>query len=424
VAIRLHPRLPAIDPAAPNSKLSAAAALDRLGPRSRYALLSFGGQGVVYLATFVTALIIARVLGPEGKGEYTAWTLVTLFASLLLAGPISTGLGRAYLRDERDTIAANALAHGALALAGALALGAVALALGFDPLLVVTFIVVAVPANVIVLDLLVVFQAAKTPLRYQGVRALKAVVIAAGLGLVVLFAREETREWAFALWAAGTVAGATVALWMVGRIYGRRRGSRLREVGRLGRGSTTTNVVDWMLLRVDQFIVVGIAGSFQLGIYSVAVNFAEVALYAGQSVGLGLFEDERTLSRADTGRLLRKVMAVAVAITVGVVVAGLLLVEPLFGSAFADARLPLLLLAPGIAARGVAFAGAQILLARGQGGPLGRLMGAILVVALAATALGTVLYGIEGAAAASSLAYVLQGALVVRLLFRGANRPR
>jgi O-antigen/teichoic acid export membrane protein len=424
VAIRLHPRLPAIDPAAPNSKLPAAAALDRLGPRSRYALLSFGGQGVVYLATFVTALIIARVLGPEGKGEYTAWTLVTLFASLLLAGPISTGLGRAYLRDERDTIAANALAHGALALAGALALGAVALALGFDPLLVVTFIVVAVPANVIVLDLLVVFQAAKTPLRYQGVRALKAVVIAAGLGLVVLFAREETREWAFALWAAGTVAGATVALWMVGRIYGRRRGSRLREVGRLGRGSTTTNVVDWMLLRVDQFIVVGIAGSFQLGIYSVAVNFAEVALYAGQSVGLGLFEDERTLSRADTGRLLRKVMAVAVAITVGVVVAGLLLVEPLFGSAFADARLPLLLLAPGIAARGVAFAGAQILLARGQGGPLGRLMGAILVVALAATALGTVLYGIEGAAAASSLAYVLQGALVVRLLFRGANRPR
>ena len=391
-----------------------------LGPRSRYALLSLIGQGVVYLALFLTSLIIARKLGPDGKGEYTAWTLATLFASLALAGTVSTGLGRAYLAGERATLGPAAIRHGVLALAGSALLAAPAVLAGLDPFAAVCFIVIAAPANVIVLDLLVVFQASKRPLGYQAVRVARTGTLLVGLCVLLLVGVEDIQTGAYVLWGASMLTAAVLALWLITRSLGRRSGGSLRDFARLGRGGLATNMSDWALLRLDVFIVLPIAGVYQLGLYSVAVNFAEVAMMAGQSVGLGVFEDQRTLRGAALRRLIVRTAWFGAIVTAAVVAAGLVLIEPLFGSEFADSRLPLLLLGPGIAARAVSFAGQQILLARGEGRVLGRLMVLVLTFAAIAATVGTLLAGIEGAAAGASLSYLLHAAITLVLLRREA----
>src|SRR5215211_4478884 len=72
-----------------------------LGPRSRYAVASFAGQLGFALLFFAASVLAARLLGPAGKGEYTAWTLASVVVALALAGSIPVGLGRAYLGSER-----------------------------------------------------------------------------------------------------------------------------------------------------------------------------------------------------------------------------------------------------------------------------------------------------------------------------------
>ena len=68
----------------------------------------------------------------------------------------------------------------------------------------------------------------------------------------------------------------------------------------------------------------------------------------------------------------------------------------------------MLLLAPGLVARGLAYTGGQLLMARGTGWVLSRIMLQFWLQALAMWGGLTYLFGIEGAAAASTAVYALQ----------------
>src|SRR5215211_7931685 len=132
-----------------------------LGRRSRYALALFAGQLVFALLLFAASVLAARLLGPAGKGEYTAWTLATMVVALALAGSIPVGLGRAYLGSERVALVRTALRHGAVALGVMVVAVTPAILLGVNEVALVACILVAVPATVASNDLLVVMQAAK-----------------------------------------------------------------------------------------------------------------------------------------------------------------------------------------------------------------------------------------------------------------------
>jgi antigen flippase len=392
----------------------------QLGPRSRFALTSLAGQVVFALLFFAASVIAARLLGPAGKGEYTAWTLGSVTLAIALAGSIPIGVGRAYLRSERTALLPIALRHGALAL-GATALGvAPALLFGVDVAALVFCILIAVPATVATNDLLVVMQAAKRAWSLQGIRVVSAAIVAGGMLVLLIASPEDPLDIAFGLWAAAAVASASTAALITYRYLGTRpKPGPLRAFARAGGRSYLANLIDFLLLRVDQFIVIAISGPVGLGLYSVAVNWSEICWYVGAASGQAVFEDERTLGHDAARRILIRTAWILGLIALAVASAGYVLIAPIFGEAFEPARWVLLLMAPGVVAKGLAFVGGQILLARGSGWVLSRIMIGTLVIGLPSWAGLTYVFGIEGAAAATTAVYLIQKVLTLRALFSG-----
>lgn len=383
------------------------------GPRARYAAVSLVGQGLFALLAFVASILIARLLGPSGRGSYTAWTLVTYFGALLLTATVPVGLGRGYLRGDRDTLLPSAWRHGALTVIVVTIVSGVALAAGVDPTHLVLFVLLAIPVGVIQFDLLLVFQASKDAWRYQLPRIVGAALVT-GTALWLYLDRPVDAE--VIVWIAFAV-GSLVAALMLSVLVARRVGyslrTRLREYAELGRGSFVATMCDQMILRVGQVAVVALIGTAALGVYGVAVNWSEVGQYMGTAIAHSVFESEATLDRRDALRAFRRSAIVVGAASVAIALGGFFLIAPLFGDLFADARWPLLILAPGVPARAVAAVGNQILLAQGRGRVAARITWQTLLAGIPIVVLGTVTLGIEGAAAASTLVYFLQAFLSV-----------
>lgn len=399
-------------PAADRGLLSV---LLRPGRRGRYAANALAGQLLFAAITFAAGVLAARLFGPDGKGTLTTWTLVSGLGGLILAGPIAIGLGRALLDGELSGLPRAALRHAGLALAGLAVLAGIAIALGLDPLAVACFLVVGVVAGVLVEDVTAVMMAAKRPWAYAAPRIARSLVLAAGLGVAALAG--GSLDVAFVLWAVGSLASVVLAL-RLARPQAGGPAIALARAWRLGHGSAVTKTATWAVRRLDQFVVAAVAGVPALGLYSAAVNLSEVTEYAGAAIGQASFESERTLGDRDARRILRLSGLLLAAIAIAVTAAGFVLIGPIFGDEFAEARWVLVLLAPGLILRGPAIAGGSMMLARGQGRTLSRIMIAVVGFGLFAWTAGTLLWGINGAAFASSLVYVLQALLIRGALLR------
>jgi O-antigen/teichoic acid export membrane protein len=389
-----------------------------LGPRSRYAAAALAGQLVFAIIAFGGAVLVARLLGAAGKGEYTAWTLGTSIGTFVLAASLPVGLGRAYLDQQGSAVLTVALRH-AMIVATVMAIGVgFAVLAGVDPVPLVWCLLIAVPAGTIGNDILVVMQAAKRPWSFQAIRIVHLTVFTAGMALVALLEASDPLNLAFVLWGLGALASAATACGIALRMFGSSRRSSLREYARLGRGSYLAGLIGWFLFRLDQLILVAVAGPYALGLYSVAVNCAEAVQYLGAATAQSVFEDQRTLDQQAAGRILRRaarILTVALLLTVA---AGFFLIGPIFGEPFEDARWALLLLGPGVVAHGLAYTTEQILFARGEGWRVSRIALITLAAALFAWTSGAYVFGVEGIAAAASAVYLLQFVLVRRALFR------
>jgi hypothetical protein len=156
------------------------------GRRGRYAVGALAGQVLFAAVTFAGGVLAARLFGPHGKGTLTTWTLVSALGGLVLAGPIATGLGRALLDGELGRLPAVALRHALLALAGLLAVSAIGIAIGLDPLAVACFLAVGIASAVVVEDVISVMMAAKRPWAYAMPRIARSLVLAGGLAAAAI----------------------------------------------------------------------------------------------------------------------------------------------------------------------------------------------------------------------------------------------
>jgi O-antigen/teichoic acid export membrane protein len=388
----------------------------RPGPRGRYAINALAGQIVFAIVTFAAAVLAARLLGPGGKGTLTTWTLVSGLGGLILAGPIATGFGRALLEGGLGRLRAEVARHAAIALAAMALVGIPGIALGLDPLGVVCFLLVGVTAAVIVEDVAAVMVAAKRPWAHASLRIVRSLVLAAGLLIAIL--TDGGIDDALLLWAVGSLMSVALAV-RVARPYARGEGPSLAEAWALGRGSAVTRVATWSVRRLDQFVVAAVVGLPALGLYNAAVNLSEVTEYAGTAIGQASFETERTLDDDAARRILGLSAILLAAISIVVTVGGFFLIAPIFGDEFERARWVLVLLAPGLVCRGPAIAGGQMMLGRGRGRLLSRIMVVTVAAGLVLWTAGALAWGINGAAFASTLVYVLQALLIRRGLLDG-----
>jgi O-antigen/teichoic acid export membrane protein len=378
---------------------------------------AFIGQGAFAAIAFVGSVATARILGPHGRGTLSAWTVTSMLVALVLSGAYPNGFARAYLIGRRGGVIRTAAAHAAIALAMCVAGAALALAVGVDPLGLALFIVVAAPAAVFTNDLLILLTAAKRPWSYHLPRIAGGLVFSGGALAVYLAASGERHAVVWALFAASAVIAAALYLVIGVRLLGAGGSVELGEMWHRGRGSWGASVADFLLLRCDQLLLVALVGPAALGVYAVSVNFSEVGQYLGNSIGQALFEDETTLGARAAGRIFRMTALAVGGLCVLVAAVGWLTVVPLFGDDFAGARVALLLLLPGIVARGVAWAASQMLFAREAGRQVASVVMRTFVIAIPLWVAGALLWEVNGIAAASALVYAVQMVLMVRRFY-------
>jgi len=377
---------------------------------------------------FLTSVIVARVLGPDGKGIYDLMAASASMGSLILGLSLPAGITFAV---ARGILASTAVPSSALIWSvGVAVASAVLLAVGHP-----AFVAIGVlsPGSGLV-DLALISTLA-------GVSASGAMLRAAlaGAGRVELGARLDLLGRALALTATFALApGATPASLLFALIVGGLVGAvasaiAIRPVGLVGRVPARViagyslrahgaNVFQFLNYRLDLFIVALFRGPTEVGLYALAATLGQLVWVLSGSVAASLFpavaveaEPVRSAGRtALAARLTLAVSLVAAIVGAALAVPG---VRIIYGDAFASATIPLLALLPGV----VLLVPIRVIAAyfAGIGRPTLNL--AISAVSFIATiGLDLLLipdHGMVGAAVASTMSYGL-AAISGLMLFR------
>ncbi len=378
-------------------------------------------QVAVFVFSFATAAIIARQLGPEGKGIVNLSLLLPGMLGLFLSGGI--GVGNVYFAGSKrldvSTLATNSVTFAALAtlvgiaLVGSLVVtGWLEVLLPGVPVWLVLLAMLGLPfrllsgylSNILqglqrIFSVNVVnsaqgmFTLAFTMLLVVGFRqgiggAVLASLGAVILGLVVLIAFLRREGCALGLRWDGTVMRSTLTFGLKGHIG---------------------NVLQFFNYRLDMFIVNLFLGPASVGIYSVSVALAELLWYLPNAVSFVIFPKAAASTPEALNAFTPRVFRITVGLTalgaLGLVLLGKPLIELVYSSAFIDAYVPMLVLLPGV----VLLGGGKVLTNEiaGRGYPHYNSVNAGLSFALTVM-LDLVLiprYGVVGASLASSLAY-------------------
>lgn len=389
------------------------------------ALLTSGASVVATGVAGLTSIVIARELGPEGRGS---WAVVTSIASLTstiipLGLPIAVGYGITRTKSGDRARLVQAGARGAVAaavVAAGVALAAAAIA---NPggIGVLTIVLSGAMAAALVLHHFGQ-QAVLTgvTLAWYAVVQLTPVVLMLVAVVAVAVAGSLSLPTLAAISAVSAATAATVAavglarrrLSPTGRIVpGARETARLlRPYLSFALMTFATLSLTQVVHRVDVLIVAGYLGERQAGLYAVATQVGDVLLVVPAALGAVMFRRGATDVHGhweDALHTLAWTAAFAVAIAIAVGTVAVPLVRMLFGPDYEGSVEPLRWLLPGIVVLGVQSVVSSYVASRGR-------PAAVLVAWLTAAVFGILAdffvvprHGIVGAAVVSSASYLL-----------------
>lgn len=379
----------------------------------------------VTLLALANTVLIARMLGPEGRGVYallmTGIGLVTMLfgegirqSSIYMAG-----------KDARNApqLFTNTLVYGlaVLALLSVLTWTAASTpdVWGTHP---------AVPilvASLLIAALTQMFQGVWSVLlglnrlrEYNTLPIVFAVVFLCGnlVALKVFRAGLAGVMWSWLLAAGLSLALASIWLWRATGISRSFDWVVFRNGQKVGLRGMASSLMISLLFRIDIFLVGSFLGTRAAGIYSISVVAAEMFQKVSNAAGTVLLPRVTAGSGHEkdvfTARVSRTILFVTLCMGMGAVATGKWLLPWVFGSDFAESYLPLVCMLPGV----LAVAAASIVNTNlwGRGYP------AVAVIAPALALGANVLLnlwlipamGLIGAGIATSIAYTLWGVII------------
>ena len=394
----------------------------------------FAARVVGNLGYFAAVLLLARGLGPAGRGEI-AFLIV---ASLVLARVAALGIGEAttIFAAQRPSARAvqlwTAISFTAAGSAVASSLAGVGLLLlgpqGAAGISATEFaVLVAATVPVAIAEIGSAFLLGCDRIREQAtitgasswLYALLLAAVWAGTGLTVLGAA--------LVWA---IAHALRATWVLERSvrgigFGRPSASLLRESIVFGIRAWVGSLARFLNFRADQVLMGFIATESVLGVYAVSVNASEVLLYLPSATAVALVPlaaRSDPLARIDL--VLRAFRSAALITAVGIFAAALVgppLLPLVFGPEFQASVTPFLWLLPGalgFTAMGV-FSSALVASSLPGRSSLGPLISLVLGLALAVVLIPS--FGASGAATAASAAFLAGGTVSLTTYRRRAE---
>lgn len=389
------------------------------------ALLLLGRLGASGLA-LISAPIVARAIGPEGRGETAA--TIALFALI----PVLVGLGLP-LEMRRVVATDNTLASVRRARR-----------------LVVFSLVMSVPASFICwmtifgsfdfeARLAASIGVALTPLTLSWICDTSVLVATrdyVGIAVLQLLQPASYLVLVTVLWVAGSAETATVicayilsntASFVFGIIrvrHGNAEGARAaRDLVKGSLSFAGGSLAEAASNRLDQVVALPLIGAVQSGLYSVAVTVAFAPLAIAQALGAatftGIARAEGSQRKCLIDQSLRQVASVSIVSSGTVWLTGPFLVTFLFGEAFAGASTAIQVSAGACFASSVALQASSVLVAGGRRLLLTVSQGVSLVIAIGFLFLLGPANGADGAAWAALIGSVVLA--VLNILFCGAS---
>ncbi len=415
----------------PEAPLGAAG---RIGANIRRMLTNSAG---VLALHFVATILLSRWLLPEGKGIYALVILIPMTLARVASLGMPQALTHYVGKDESRVPALLAGATLVAAVAGGACIVAFAVVERSYPLAI--FAHAPTPAKIAavgIVPLLLWVQFASGLLlgldrqaAYRGVRLTEAVALLVGVAALVV-GRGYLVYGALGAWLASQVAAAAVCLATLARyrlLRFRWDGALLLRCLRYGGAAWIGGMASYLLLRADLYLVNAYLGSEAVGHYSVAVALFTILFTLPLSGALAVLPQVTRTDAAEarritalTSRVITLACVVVASVSLLVAPAGVVL---LFGEAFAPAIAPLLLLLPVF----LLFGAGAIVHAAMQGmGDLrpyayANLAGMVLNITL--NLFWIPRWGLPGAAAASTIAYLLMAALQVAAYARRSGTP-
>jgi O-antigen/teichoic acid export membrane protein len=300
------------------------------------AAATFGTNVGVAVISLLNVLVTARALGPSGRGELALLTTIAVFTASVSAFGLYEATANIGGREpgQRGPLVANSVVL-SLALGGAAAVVVAALVAlfpdlggGTDPALQ-ALALAAIPVLILQSGLATLIQS-QYGFGVTNTAWLLAPLINLGVNGVFAALDLLTVGTAVVVWIVGQVAATALLGWHA--VHGlssrprpdRRLARRMLSFGsrtHLGRVMTTGNY------RLDQWFVGAIAGQRELGLYSVAVAWAEALFYLPTALGMVQRPDLVRASASEAGARAAVVFRAALLLTV-VLALGLVIIAP------------------------------------------------------------------------------------------------
>jgi O-antigen/teichoic acid export membrane protein len=407
-----------------------------LTTRLRSAGWILAAQVAGVLLAFPMSVLLARALGPSGKGTVTVVQLIASLGSIVLSAGLPGAI--TYLSAKHQVSAAAVVR---LAWTWALAVGALFIALSLigGPALAKMLLHTDSPALLVLgglalIPMLVVAFVASYAIgagRLRAVSIINITALAAQLGVLVALWTIHllTPASAILTWIIVSLGSAVAAcvLALSSPAHGEpivHPVDILRRGWRFGLASWFASGLGLLSLRVDVFLVSALAGTAAVGVYSISVTLAELAWYVPNSVYTTLFPRVAADGHGSvemTSRVNRMLWPLTLVLSAGVALVGGWLIPFFFGPAFSGALLPLWLLVPGITAYAAGIVPGAFM--AGIGKP--QIGGYASVVNLGVNVVANLILiprlGISGAALASSLSYAFGTSVLVTMYVRSAG---
>lgn len=390
-------------------------------PFVRAVLTTLLAQVSVTAFSVLTNSVLARSLGPVGKGGFALIALVTNLTALMVEGGL--GVANAYFVGSRrmhvrESSAVSLAAGLVTSTAGVLLVGGLAVSgvlsrlLPGVPLRLVMLGIVALPLIVIGDYLAGIVQGQHRIQELNLLVAVRGFVVAAATTALLLASPIGLAGAvvAMVLGAAVYVVGLVVLIHKDGgTCLPSWNTAVVKQLFSFGLRAHVGNLLQFFNYRFDMFLVNYFLGPAGVGIYTIAVALVEVLWYLPNAVGFVIFPKAAAAPpeamNAFTPRVFKATLGITTIGALALGVAGRPMIVALFSSSFLPAYEPMLLLLPGV----VLLGGAKVLTNElaGRGYPHYNSITAAL--ALVVTVAGDFLliprYGVAGAAIASSMAY-------------------
>lgn len=384
----------------------------------RATTISLASQVGSLITTFLSGVIIARTLGPSGKGTYSLVLLTSVFVVLVgsLGVPVfvASTIGKqkhsveVLLRNSVFLFACSSILVTSVLLLIWARLGQRAPLAPF-----LGFLAVVIP-----LDLLRVHLAAAL----QGLNKIGRFALTSVVGqlvtliLLLIFLLSRPSVWvAFYCWLAGEAVSLAVTLvlvWPFATLGISFIPSVLRESLGFGGAVCLGYFMGMASLRLDAFLVNYFLGASAVGLYSVAVAGSSMVMYLPGAMAIALLPRFSSASAEESYELAARACRIALLCGLGcavvLFVVGGMLIRAIYGNAFSPSVSAMMILLPGA----IFYSLAQITTAYFIGFARRPAINTALSAVNLAIGIGLDLFlipafGIVGASVACSTAYLL-----------------